>query len=71
MPSRYLRIPILSLMGLVLLAVLVPRGYAQSTDQGPAPDVGPTVLAPKKTQPAPPQPEKKPERINPDEVFNI
>jgi VWFA-related protein len=33
--------------------------------------VGPTVLAPKKTQPAPPEPEKKPERINPNEVFNL
>ena len=75
MRSHYLRILTLLLLGLFLFAGLAPSGNAQSTDQepstGPTPDVGPTVLAPKKTQPAPAQPEKKPERINPDEVFNI
>ena len=75
MRSHYLRKLTLLLLGLFLFAGLAPSGNAQSTDQepstGPTPDVGPTVLAPKKTQPAPPQPEKKPERINPDEVFNI
>jgi VWFA-related protein len=51
-------------------------GLAQSTSEqepstGPSPEVGPTVLAPKKTQPAPPEAEKKPERINPSEVFTL
>lgn len=57
------------------------KGYAwpaQSPDSqepstGPKPDVGETVLVPKKTQPAPPpaQPENKPEKINPNEIFNL
>jgi VWFA-related protein len=75
MRNRLLPKSILSLLGLFLFVWLAPCGYAQTPDQepstGPTPDVGPTVLAPKKTQPAPPQPEKKPERINPDEVFTI
>jgi len=76
MRSHSLQELILLLVGVLLFAGLAPYGYAQSSgDQepstGPAPDVGPTVLAPKKTQPAPPPEEKKPERINPNEVFNI
>jgi VWFA-related protein len=76
MRSGYLHKPTLLLVGLLLLASSAPYFYAQSSgDQepstGPTPDVGPTVLAPKKTQPAPPEPEKKPERINPNEVFNL
>ena len=76
MRSRYLQKPILLLVGLLLFAAPAPYWYAQSNgDQepstGPNPDVGPTVLAPKKTQPAPPVEEKKPERINPNEVFNL
>jgi VWFA-related protein len=76
MRSGYLHKPTLLLVGLLLFASSAPYFYAQSSgDQepstGPTPDVGPTVLAPKKTQPAPPEPEKKPERINPNEVFNL
>jgi len=76
MRSGYLHKPTLLLLGLLLFASSAPYFYAQSSgDQepstGPTPDVGPTVLAPKKTQPAPPEPEKKPERINPNEVFNL
>src|SRR5208337_1195499 len=76
MRSRYFQKPILLLAGLLLFAAPAPYWYAQSNgDQepstGPNPDVGPTVLAPKKTQPAPPVEEKKPERINPNEVFNL
>jgi len=46
---------------------------SQEPSTGPKPDVGETVLVPKKTQPAPPpvQPENKPEKINPNEIFNI
>jgi VWFA-related protein len=76
MRSGYLHKPTLLLVGLLLFASSVPYFYAQSSgDQepstGPTPEAGPTVLAPKKTQPAPPEPEKKPERINPNEVFNL
>jgi VWFA-related protein len=64
------------LAGLLLFTASVPDWYAQSNDEqqpstGPNPDVGPTVLAPKKVEPAPPETEKKPERINPDEVFTL
>ena len=76
MRSRYLRQLILLLLGLLLFASSAPDGYAQSSGEqepsaGPNPEVGPTVLAPKKTQPAPPEAEKKPERINPNEIFNL
>jgi VWFA-related protein len=62
------------------LASLWSEGFAQSeppsqSDQqqtsGPQPNVGETVLVPKKTQPAPVQPEKKPEKINPSEIYTL
>jgi len=66
------------------LAGFVPSWFAQSQDQqqqpqsqqppsesGPKPDVGETVLVPKKTPPPAVQPEKKPERINPNEIFTL
>jgi VWFA-related protein len=64
------------LIGLLLFASSAPDWYAQSNGEqqpstGPNPEVGPTVLAPKKTQPPPPETEKKPERINPDEIFTL
>jgi VWFA-related protein len=67
---------ILLLAGLMLFASYAPVRYAQSNgDQepstGPGPEEGPTVLAPKKTEPIPPQVEKKPERIIPNETFAI
>jgi VWFA-related protein len=76
MRTRHLRQPILLLAGLLLFTSSASDWYAQSNgDQqpstGPNPDVGPTVLAPKKTQPAPPETEKKPERINPNEIFTL
>lgn len=52
-----------------------PQGQQQQPppSSGPQPDVGETVLAPKKTPPGapPPEPEKKVEKINPNEVFTI
>lgn len=42
----------------------------QPQPSGPNPGVGETVLAPKKTEPAPPI-EKKPERINPNEIVTL
>jgi VWFA-related protein len=76
MRSRYLRQLILLLVGLLLFTSSVSDWYAQSNggqepSTGPNPEVGPTVLAPKKTQPAPPEVEKKPERINPNEIFTL
>jgi len=74
MKSRYLRRAVVLLPGLLLLACAALIWCAQSTDQepsGPNPEVGPTVLAPKKAQPAPPEAEKKPERINPNDVFTM
>jgi Ca-activated chloride channel family protein len=67
----------LSLAGGALL-LLSASVFAQPQDQapsgsGPKPNVGETVLVPKKTTPAPaPQPEtKKPEKINPKEIFTL
>jgi VWFA-related protein len=76
MRSRYLRQLILVLLSLLLFASSASEWYAQSSGEqepstGPNPEVGPTVLAPKKTQPAPPEAEKKPERINPSEIFTL
>jgi VWFA-related protein len=76
MRSRSLPQPILLFVGLLLLASSAPGWCAQSSGEqepstGPNPEVGPTVLAPKKTQPAPPEAEKKPERINPNEIFTL
>src|SRR5208337_1992092 len=76
MRSRCSRRAILVLVGLLLFASSASDWYAQSNGEqepstGPNPEVGPTVLAPKKTQPAPPEAEKKPERINPNEIFNL
>lgn len=59
------------------LTALSGKWYAQpqSDDQsgpGPKPNVGETVIAPKKAQPAAIQPvEKKPEKINPNEIYSI
>lgn len=76
MRRRYLRQAILILAGLVLFASSAPVRYAQSGDDqesstGPSPEAGPTVLAPKKREPIPPQVEKKPERIIPNETLTI
>jgi VWFA-related protein len=76
MRSRYSRRAILVLAGLLLFASSASDWYAQSNGEqqpstGPSPEVGPTVLAPKKTQPPPPETEKKPERINPNEIFTL
>jgi Ca-activated chloride channel homolog len=51
-------------------------GVAQTQDQpqapGPKPNVDETVIAPKKTRPAPvAHPENKPEKINPKEIYSI
>ncbi len=43
----------------------------QQPSTGPKPSVGETVLVPKKTQPAPAAPEKKVEKINPNELYSL
>jgi VWFA-related protein len=59
------------------LMIFVPNPVArsqdnQSTTTGPKPTVGETVVAPKKTQPAPAKPtEAKPDKINPDEIYTL
>ena len=68
------------LAGLLLggLWFLPHPDVAQTQDQqqppaeGPKPDVGETVIAPKKTQPVPAvKPGDKPEKINPNEIYTI
>jgi VWFA-related protein len=70
----------LAVVGVLTFAGFPPTWFAQSSTQtpteqqptpGPQPDVGETVLVPKKTQPAPVQPEKKPEKINPNEIYTL
>lgn len=59
-------------LGGSVFALSQPQAEQQPSG-GPKPDVGETVIAPKKTQPAPtvqPQ-EKKVERINPNEVYTL
>ncbi|MGD0222317.1 MAG: VWA domain-containing protein [Terriglobia bacterium] len=78
-------------VGLLVLASFPPKWFAQSQEpaptpgqqtQGPQPDVGETVLVPKKSQPtapaqpapaqpAPAQPGTKPEKINPNNVYSL
>lgn len=57
------------------LAAWVPKVRAQDDQQpssGPKPNVGETVVVPKKTEPAPGQPaEGKHEKINPNEVYTL
>jgi Ca-activated chloride channel homolog len=68
---------VLFLLSVPLLVgqLLAPKGMAQTQDQGPSgpkPNVDETVIAPKKAQPpAAVQPENKPEKINPNEVYSI
>ena len=76
MRSRCLRRAILVLAGLLLFSSSASDWCAQSNGEqqpstGPNPEVGPTVLAPKKTEPPPPETVKKPERINPNEIFTL
>lgn len=71
-----LRCAVLSLVAATLLTLSV-TAFTQPQDQtggsGPKPDVGDTVLVPKKTTPAPSAKpdEKKLERINPNEIFTL
>jgi VWFA-related protein len=72
-------------VGVLVLASFPPKWFAQSQEpspsgqqqtSGPQPDVGETVLVPKKSQPNTTQPstvppEKKPEKINPNEIYTL
>jgi VWFA-related protein len=81
--KRFLSIALFALVVAVLiLASFPPKWFAQSQTpsptaqqpaSGPQPDVGETVLIPKKNQPTTPQPapEKKPEKINPNEIYTL
>jgi VWFA-related protein len=89
--KRYLVITlIVGVTGALALASFPPKWFAQSQEpapsgqqqSGPQPDVGETVLVPKKSQPTTPgqpapsqpttvQPENKPEKINPNNVYTL
>ena len=75
--SRQLFLILLLAAGCYLgLRAFSELGYAQTEQQpdtGPKPNVGETVIAPKKTQPSPAtQPaEKKPEKIDPSKIYTI
>jgi len=82
---RFLFLLALAAAGCLALTTLIPGWCAQTQDQqqppqgqqpapetGPQPEPGETVLVPKKTTPPPTvQPEKAPEKINPNEIFNL
>ncbi len=71
----------LRLVAVVALILLAVPLWAQSQSEqqpaqqqppaGPAPQVGETVIVPKKTAPAPAPEEKKPEKINPSEIYTL
>jgi VWFA-related protein len=90
--KRYLPIAFVAVVvGFLILASYPPKWFAQGQDQpqsdqqpgsGPQPDVGETVLVPKKSQPAPSQPSTaqpapstqpggRPEKINPNDVYTL
>src|SRR5579863_686970 len=85
MPTRkqYISLRSIGVPGLAVAALLtaawflVPASFAQTQDEqqpstGPKPDVGETVIVPKKTDAAPAvKPEAKHEKINPNEVYTI
>jgi VWFA-related protein len=48
-----------------------PQPSQQQPPAGPAPQPGETVIVPKKTPPTPPPEEKKPEKINPSEIYTL
>lgn len=71
---------VVAVVGVLLMASFPPKWFAQpptpapsgqEPTSGPQPDVGETVLVPKKTQPATVPPEKKSEKINPNEVYTL
>ncbi|HXW16136.1 MAG TPA: VWA domain-containing protein [Terriglobia bacterium] len=89
--NRYLPITlVVGTVGVLVLASFPPKWFAKSQDQsppaqqqpsGPQPDVGETVLVPKKSQPTSAQPNTaqptttqpaaKPEKINPNEIYTL
>ncbi len=77
MRTRTLKLAAVFMLGLTVFSGSSTDWLAQSQSDkplstGPKPDVGETVLVPKKTQPAPPaEPEKKVERINPNEIYTL
>ena len=62
-----------AVLALAGLWVLSPEAQAQQPSTGPQPNVGETVVVPKKTTPAPTPPpkEEKHERINPNDVYTL
>jgi VWFA-related protein len=77
--TRRLRFLIVGSVAVCLIGLLILASSkslrAQDQKQpssGPQPNVGETVIAPKKTQPPPtPPPEEKHERINPNDIYTL
>jgi len=70
-------VPVLAAWAFLVFSAFGQKTFAQSQGEqqpstGPKPSADETVLVPKKTQPGPPPPARKPpERINPKEVFTL
>jgi len=81
LPPMLLVLVVLGIISILLLASTAwpPLAWSQQQDDtsnqqpsgGPQPDVGETVIIPKKTQPEPAKPANKPEKINPNEVYTL
>ena len=84
--KRYLPIALVAgVVGVLVLASFPPKWFAQAQEpspssqqptSGPQPDVGETVLVPKKSQPTTAQPTTtqpgtKHEKINPDNIYTL
>ena len=70
-------VPVLAAWAFLVFSAFGQKTFAQSQGEqqpstGPKPSADETVLVPKKTQPGPPPPARKPpEKINPKEVFTL
>jgi VWFA-related protein len=70
-------VPVLAAWAFLVFSAFGQKTFAQSQGEqqpstGPKPSADETVLVPKKTQPGPPPPARKPpERINPKEIFTL
>src|SRR3989442_12597420 len=70
-------VPVLAAWAFLVFSAFGQKTFAQSQGEqqpstGPKQSADETVLVPKKTQPGPPPPDRKPpERINPKDIFTL